>query len=203
MNILFLRGFNNYFNRTVKKYSTLTDYENNSTSYVDFKDINFNPNDGVVTELVVGSVNQKENNKPLAWDVEGTPDYLICYETTDGVDTIISRWFILESERTRDGQYRIALKRDVLAEHFDSIMTAPCFVEKGFVNDVNSPFLYNSESMTYNQIKQKETLLKDNTGCGWIVGYVSQDGNRYPAQDANPNYYSIQARAGALPSDYE
>ena len=81
--------------------------------------------------------------------------HLICYETTDGVDTIISRWFILESERTRDGQYRIALKRDVLAEHFDNIMTAPCFVEKGFVNDVNSPFLYNSESMTYNQIKQK------------------------------------------------
>ena len=212
MNILFLRGFNNYFNRTVKKYSTLTDYENNSTSYVDFKDINFNPNDGVVTELIVGSVNQKENNKPLAWDVEGTPDYLICYETIEDsdsdssdepIDTIVSRWFILESERTRDGQYRIALKRDVLAEHFDNIMTAPCFVEKGFVNDVNSPFLYNSESMTYNQIKQKETLLKDNTGCGWIVGYVSQDGNRYPASDANPNYYSIQARAGALPSDYE
>lgn len=206
MNILFLKGFNNYFNRTVKKYSDLADYKGDCSSYVDYPSINFNPNDGIVTELVIGSENQKENSLPLAWEDNGTPDYCVCYEMQNNTPVIKSRWYILESERTRLGQYRLALKRDVLAEHFDSIMTAPCFVEKGFVNDVNSPFLYNSESMTYNQIKQKdETLLKDNTGCGWIVGYVSQDANKYPAgtEDDPGDYYSIQARAGALPSDYE
>ena len=203
MNILFLKGFNNYFNRTVKKYSDLADYKANCSSYVEYPSINFNPDDGILTELVVGSEGQKENSLPLAWEDNGAPDYCICYEIQENIPVIKSRWFILESERTRLGQYRLALKRDVLAEHFDSIMTAPCFVEKGFVNNVNSPFLYNSESMTYNQIKQKETLLKDNTGCGWIIGYVSQDGARYPANDANPNYYSIQARAGSLPNDYD
>ena len=203
MNILFLKGFNNYFNRTVKKYSDLADYKANCSSYVDYPSINFNPNDGILTELVIGSEGQKENSLPLAWEDNGAPDYCVCYEMQNNSPVIKSRWYILESERTRLGQYHLALKRDVLAEHFDSIMTAPCFVEKGFVNNVNSPFLYNSESMTYNQIKQKETLLKDNTGCGWIIGYVSQDGARYPANDANPNYYSIQARAGNLPSDYD
>ena len=29
--------------------------------------------------------------------------------------------------------------------------------------------------MTYNQIKQSETLLKDSTGCGWVVGYIPQN----------------------------
>jgi hypothetical protein len=66
MNILLLRGFNNYFNRIVKKYSTIDDYKNNSSSFLDLANINFNPNDGVATELVVGSVNQLEDNKPLA-----------------------------------------------------------------------------------------------------------------------------------------
>lgn len=66
MNILLLRGFNNYFNRTVKKYSTLADYMSNSAAYLALTSINFNPNDGVATELVIGSPEQLENNAPLA-----------------------------------------------------------------------------------------------------------------------------------------
>lgn len=65
MNILLLRGFNNYFNRIVKKYSSLADYKSNSASFLDLANINFNPNDGVATELIIGSVDQKENNAPL------------------------------------------------------------------------------------------------------------------------------------------
>lgn len=175
MNILFLRGFNNYFNRVIKKYSTLADYQSNSTAYVNFASINFNPNDGVVTELVVGNENQKENSSPLDWENIGTPDYCVCYETsgTPAVNTIISRWFVLESERTRSGQYRLALKRDVVAEHFNQIITAPCFVEKGIINDVDNPFLYNKENLTFNQIKKNEILLKDETQSAWIVGYLN------------------------------
>ena len=202
MNILFLRGFNNYFNRIVKKYSTLQDYKDNSTSNLVFTNINFNPNDGVATELIIGSPDQKEAGSALDWENIGTPDYCVCYEGDPVV--IRSRWFVLESERTRKGQYRLALKRDVLAEHFDRVMEAPCFVEKGFVNDVDSSLLYNKENMTFNQIKQSETLLKDETGCGWIVGYVSQDAQNYPANtgEAQPNWYkSVGKVAGTAPSD--
>ena len=177
MNILLLRGFNNYFNRIVKKYSTIADYKNNSSSFLDLANINFNPNDGVATELVIGSVNQLESNKPLAWDQVGTPDYLVCYENEGdpAVAVIKFRWFILESERTRDGQYRIALKRDVIAEHFDEVMNSPCYVEKGYINDTANPLLYNPEGLQLNQIKQNETLLKDETNCAWLVGYVKKD----------------------------
>ena len=176
MNILFLRGFNNYFNRTVKKYSSLADYKSNSMDYLDFDNINFNPNDGVVTELVVGNTSQTDmdhgNPVPLDFDVFGTPDYAVCYE---GTSTIKYRWFVLESERLRTGQYRLALKRDVVAEHFNHIKKAPCFIEKGMINDVSNPLLYNKESMTYNQIKTAEYPLKDSTECGWVIGYIPKN----------------------------
>jgi len=177
MNILLLRGFNNYFNRIVKKYSTLDDYKNNSTSYVEFSNINFNPNDGVVTELIFGSVAQREDGQPLAWDEIGTPDYAVCYEMQGNPSAAVIkfRWFILESERTRKGQYRVALKRDLIADHVDEILNAPCFVEKGIVNDIENPLLYNNESMTYNQIKVAETKLADSTGSAWIVGYMAKN----------------------------
>ena len=175
MNILFLRGFNNYFNRVIKKYSTLDDYRNESSSYIDLANINFNPNDGVATELIVGNENQKENNVPLDWENIGTPDYCVCYEQDGNSSSIVSRWYVLESERTRTGQYRLALKRDVIAEHFDQIKTAPCFVEKGMVKSADDPLIFNNESMTYNQIKTGELLLKDESNVPWIVGYVPSD----------------------------
>ena len=173
MNILFLRGFNNYFNRIIKKYSTLADYQSDSTAYVNFEGINFNPNDGVATELILGNESQKENESPLDWENIGTPDYCVCYEMVGSNSVIRSRWYVLESERLRTGQYRLALKRDVVAEHYEQIKTAPCFIEKGMINDVNNPLLYNKENMTYNQIKKNEILLKDETQSAWIVGYLN------------------------------
>lgn len=204
MNILFLKGFNNYFNRIVKKYSTLTDYQNNSSSFLNYTSINFNPNDGVATELIIGSPSQQEpgtgsSTKPLTWDINGTPDYAVCYENegTPTVAVIKHRWFVMEAERTRDGQYRLALKRDVLADHINEVLNAPCFVEKGIVNDVDNTLLYNNEGLTYNQIKKDEILLEDPTETGWIVGYVAKNYNHtsglsqatISAEDADPIDY--------------
>lgn len=165
MNLLFLKGFNNYFNRVVKKYNTIADYKSHSTSYLEYTGINFDPNDGVATVLIIGSPTQLESNAPLAWDLNGTPDYLICYETVNNSPVIRFRWFVLESEKTRDGQYKIALKRDVLAEHYSEILEAPCFIEKGIINNISDPLLLNSENSSVNQIKEAETLLQDETKC--------------------------------------
>lgn len=175
MNILFLRGFNNYHKRSIIKYSALTDYQNNSASFLNYSGINFNPNDGVATELIVGNPDQKENSKILAFDELGTPDYCVCYEIEDDEAVIKSRWFVLESERTRAGQYHLALKRDVIADNKNWIMNSDVFIEKGQIKNENSPFLFNSEGMTYNQIKKKEIPLYDSTGTAWIVGYVAKN----------------------------
>ena len=51
------------------------------------------------------------------------------------------------------------------------------FIEKATL-DPDNPLIFNSENMSYNQIKQSETLLKDGTECAWIVGYMARnDGN--------------------------
>lgn len=54
-------------------------------------------------------------------------------------------------------------------------MNSPCFVEKGSINDRNDPLLLNSEGMQFIQRKQGETLLRDNTNCAWLVGYLKKD----------------------------
>ena len=172
MNILLLRGFNSYFNRIVKKYSTVDDYKANSSSYLELSNMNFNTNDGVNTELIIGSSTQLENNKPLAWEDIGSPDYLICIDPADS--SIKYRWFVLECVRTRNGQYRISLKRDTVADNLEDILNSTCFIEKGYVNKEDSA-IYNKEDMTFNQIKDNEYLLMDETQTPWIVGYVAKD----------------------------
>ena len=186
MNLLILKGFNNYFNRKIKKYSDLDDYKTNSSKYYIFSDINFNPNDGVITEQVLGSENQKDSGNLLDWENDGSPDYIVCYKTVPGtiivddeevetaVDVVVSRWFVTESVRTRAGQYKLALKRDVIADHLEQILSNPCFVEKGFV-EATSPLIFNEEGVGFNEIKQSETMLKDETGIPWIVLYIAKN----------------------------
>lgn len=204
MNILFLRGFNNYFNRIVKKHRSLDDYRSDSMDYLDFDNINFNPNDGVVTELIIGNTAQTdidhEDPVPLNFDEFGTPDYAICYE---GTSIIKYRWFVLETERLRTGQYRLALKRDVVADHYNTIVNAPCFIEKGIISTINNPLLYNKESMTYNQIKTAEYPLKDSTGSGWIVGYISKDVPNSSAVSGKPNITTEIIMEGTPTEYYE
>ena len=182
MNLLVLKGFNNYFNRIIKRYSTLDDYISRSESHYDFANINFNPNDGVTATQILGSENQKDAGGPelvpLAWEKDGNPDYIIAYETEQvgiaTVQVIRSRWFIVESVRTRNGQYSLKLKRDSIADHLETLLSAPAFIKKGKVSDDN-PLIVNSEGITVNQIKSGETLLKDKTGSAWIVGYMAKN----------------------------
>ena len=167
---LLLLHYNNYFNRIIKKKDTIADYKAVDTNYKEVANINFNPGDGVNTSIVLGL-------GQTGTIFEGTDefDYLVAYETVDNVPKIDSRWFILEQDRKRGGQYELTLKRDVLADNYTDVVNSPIFLEKGFINDVNDPLLYNSESMNVNQIKQEEIPLKDETKSGWVVGYIPSD----------------------------
>lgn len=172
MNIIFLKGYNNYLNRILKKHNSISAYMANSSSYVTYGNINFNPNDGITTELIVGNENQKENSNFLDWETNGVPDYAVCY-TSD--TNIVSRWFIIECVRTRYGQYKLKFKRDSIVDNYDVLLDAPMFVEKGVITDPTDKFLFNNENMTYNQIKNKEILLQDESKCAWVVGYIPKD----------------------------
>ena len=166
---LLLLHYNNYFNRIIKKENTIADYKAADADYKEVSNINFNPGDGVNTGLVLGL---GQNGSLFEGDEF---DYLVAYEVVDNVNVIDSRWFIVEQDRERAGQYELTLKRDVLADNYNDIVNSPIFLEKGFINDVNDPLLYNSESMNLNQIKQFEIPLKDETESGWVVGYIPSD----------------------------
>lgn len=155
---LYILEYNNYYNRIVKKEDSLSAYlEYVLGTYEGI--INWNPNDGVNTTQVL--------NHPVD---EG--DYLL---VVDDTNTIVSRWFIVESTRLRNGQYQLTLVRDVIVDYYDDIINAPAFIEKATVVDIDDPAIYNNEDMTFNQIKQQEILLKDPTKCAWVVGYIPRD----------------------------
>lgn len=152
---LYLYNFNNYYNRIIKKYDSLNDY---GEYLAEITGVNFIPNDGISTSQIV--------------NYEGPiPDYLICVDRSNA--EINSRWFVIEAIRTRNGQFLMQLYRDVIADWYDEIVAAPCFIEKATLSKTN-PLIFNREDMTYNQIKTSETLLKDISGVPWIVGYVDK-----------------------------
>ena len=166
---LLLLHYNNYFNRIIKKEETVAAYMNADDHYRVASNVNFNPGDGVSTSLVLGL-------GPNGDIFDGEEfDYLVAYEIVDNVSVIRGRWFILEQDRKRGGQYELTLKRDVIADNYINVVDSPIFLEKGYINDVNDPLLYNSESMNLNQIKQLEIPLKDETQSGWVVGYIPSD----------------------------
>lgn len=158
--ILYLLQYNNFYNRILKRHETAAEYLpylcQSVVSLNPVNATNFIPNDGVITEQIIN------------WDGDN-PDYLLAVEE-NGI--INSRWFVIESVRTRAGQFKLSLYRDVLADFWDNITSAPIFAEKGYCS-ITDNFIFNDEQLTVNQIKKRETQLKDKTGCAWVVGYCS------------------------------
>ena len=90
---LYILKYNNYYNRLVKSESTIDEYKQYliypQTEIGVIQSVNFNPNDGVDTQHVIG-----------VGEYDGTGDYLIAVDE-DG--EIVSRWFIIDTVRTRAG----------------------------------------------------------------------------------------------------
>lgn len=176
MNLQFYK-WNNYFNRIYKPFSL----EEASDALVgSILNVNgFNPNDGVDTEQMTGINTFTE-----------IPDYCVVVEGTE----IISKWFVIECQRTRLGQYKLSLHRDLISDYYQELMEAPVFIEKGFLT-YNNPLIFNRESMTFNRVKKEEILLKDDTYSPWLVAYVGkasdgtlpQEGIKGSITDTKPN----------------
>lgn len=96
------------------------------------------------------------------------PDTLVWKEV------VVQRWFIIDSVRSKAGQYKLTLRRDLIADYYNIITQSPMFIEKATLPSTDL-MIYNSENMTYNQIKRSQTPLKDKSGCPWLVGYIPRD----------------------------
>ena len=164
---LYFLNYNNYYNRIVK-------FETSLANYLEYEvhrqlGVNFSFEDNIRTMFTPNANN--------------VGNYVI---VADEYNDIHSRWFIMESKYQRNGQHTVHLRRDVIADNIVPIMTAPIFIEKATLNSLD-PMIFNAEDMTFNQIKTSETLLKDETGCPWIVGYLA-------SYDSDNNVKTYNAR---------
>ena len=159
MNLYFLK-FLGKINRIVKTYPDLTGY----TPYI-INDIgpidatHFPYNDGI-------KAYQTYNFSQYL-----SPDYAII---VDDQGSVTSRWYVEELTYRANGQTRVSFMRDVLADFKEDVLSATSLIQKATVSD-NDPAIYNQEAISFNQIKQDETLLKDQTKIAWLVGYLSSD----------------------------
>ena len=156
MSTIYLLNYENYYNRKCGRPQTnVTNYDN----YVlaEYNNINFNPNDGVNTEVVVNYSGDH-------------PNYLL---VVDNYPIVASRWYVIEGQRTRAGQLRLVLRRDLVADFYDYVLDAPAMIERGCLGSYD-PYIFNDEGMRFNRIKQSETLLKDETQIPWVIGYVAK-----------------------------
>lgn len=189
-NILTIYGFNDYFNRKIIFYDSLVTYLNlpNDKNYLE--DVNFNPADGVDTELIL-------NLEDV--DTRGKPNYLLVIDK-DSAD-ILERYFIKDADRTTGGQYKLILRRDAIADHYSALQFAPIYVEKGHLED-DDPMILNDEGLRFNEIKKSETLLKDGSNTPWIIGYFENSAsanNVLGTQQTPPsNYTTLSAIATAI-----
>ena len=193
--ILVLYSYNKYYNRIIKKLNTYNEYKALITPSgntpaalkgLEIESTNFNWEDGVFAKHVI---NIPRGSSSFFNYHE--PDYLVLERTyKDGDVNVseVSRWFVLETTKTRGNQLELSLRRDLLADYYNEVLNAPVFIEKGNPG-INDPAIFNSESMTYNQIKKYEYKL-DNTklsgkGGGWIVGYLAKESS---PNDIGPCY---------------
>lgn len=150
---LYVLNYNNYYNRIVKRETELSSYLPYQVSVI--YRVNYAPSNGVFMTQVLNS--------------EVTGNYAIYVEGNE----IVSRWFIIESGRNCKNQYTLSLRRDLIADNYDTVVNADTFIEKAILQD-SDPLIYNSEDMTTNEILTSAYPLIDDSGLGLIVGYCDK-----------------------------
>lgn len=190
VSIYYLSGFNNYYNRTIllPQATKIDDYDDFNVIKID-KVENFNPNDNVMTQLVANYWEGTDEEDGIADTT--CVDYILISSDNVNVD---SRWFVLDRKRIRGQQWQFTLRRDLVSDNYEAVINAPCFIEKATLPP-DSPLLWNKENMAFNQIKQEETLLKDDSGCPWIVGYY--------AKNTSPDFLKGTVDSNDLEASYD
>lgn len=163
---LFLYPGNNMFNKKITKIRTLNDVPESFGDPEVFQNINFNPNDNISTTQIINYSDDLYATREISCN------YCIVVNEDE---EIISKWWVSQCRRIRNGQVELTLIRDVISDYYDEIVEAPSFIRKGWLTSVYDPAIYNNENMTFNQIKKSETPLYDKSGTAWWVAYISKD----------------------------
>lgn len=160
-NLYFLK-FNNYINRTIKKFDIIDDYSDYISGIR--TNMNFNFNDGINT--TTEAINLKSSDSEIM-----KSNYIII----EDIETLeLSRWFIMECKKTRGKQYIFSLRRDLVADNYDDILNSTSFIYKGYV-EYPDPACIIKENLSFNQKKINELYLKeDDFPFSCIIAYISK-----------------------------
>lgn len=161
MNIYILK-WEDYYSRRIRRCLSLSDYIDQGATLVHTTmNANFYRGDGV---------NASFNG--VHCDASEVGNYML---VADG-NEIVSRWFIIEVDAINKGVSNLLLRRDLVCDYYDEVQVEPCNVERSSYLPDGDPAIFNKEpNFTFNQIKTDEFLLPDETGCAWLVGYVSRN----------------------------
>lgn len=167
---LYLLNFKNYFNREIEVCGNHAEDYTRPYGYINV--INnmslWNPNDGVNTVVTT------------CWNVNTIPNYvLVC---PDNSDEIQSRWWVVKHERIAGTQYRLYLRRDLIADNIDLVLNNEhSYITRGWCETLSEE-IYNTETIKFNQIKKGNYPLYDSTYCPWIVIYLKLPGTYDPSE---------------------
>lgn len=186
---IILYNYNKYYNRIIKRLDTFAEYQALITSIDGTtppqhrgllrENFNFDFADGVHASKVL-NINKNEET----FFKSEHPDYIVIEEEYNAgtleeplITTKLTRWFVLDISKQRGLQYVLSLRRDLLADYYNEVLSAPAFIERG--NPIiDDPAIFNKEGFTFNQIKKHELLLNNTKlsgrGGGWIVGYLAR-----------------------------
>ena len=168
---LYLFKTHPYRDRIAIRHEKIFEYtydEANFEFVIKYSNINFNPNDGITAEVTVGKSTDEDDAMRASYLlVTSLPD-------PEAARVINSRWFIMEKKKIRYGQWRLTLRRDIVADNYEDCMKSTFYIEKAML-PITNKLICNSEGSILNRIKKQEILLNDKTGCAWIVGYYAKN----------------------------
>lgn len=116
--------------------------------------------------------------------------------------TIHSRWYVMESGYTMKGQYQITLRRDLIADHLDKVVSTKCMINRGWLL-TGDKRLYKPEGFQFNQVKTEQILLSG-TGADTVstpqavVAYLAKNRQQPIELQLTPSKFPVSYSANTL-----
>ena len=188
--------FLNYYSYDSRKHSRygteLSQYlsaDNNPIIYEDL--ININWGDGV--NAYIPCINLPND------DMLGLgKNYLVVVNNNS---TIHSRWYVMESGYTMKGQYQITLRRDLIADHLDKLVSTKCMINRGWLL-TGDKRLYKPEGFQFNQVKTRQVPLyyggEGTKNLRFIVAYLAKNRQQPIELQLTPSKFPVSYTANRL-----
>ena len=175
--------------REEKQYSHYLEFDNNPIIYQNL--ININWGDGVTA--YIKCINLPNDNM-----LGLNKNYLVVFN--DNL-TVHSRWYVMESGYTMKGQYSVTLRRDLIADHLDKVVSTKCMINRGWLL-TGDKRLYKSEGFLFNQVKTEQVPVyyggEGTKDLQFVVAYLAKNRQQPIELQLTPSKFPVSYSANTL-----